>query len=93
MTGATGGVGKRVVQLLLQKGRHVRALVRDVDKARTLLVRNLPAACFVVPFWACPVQRFYCTVRWQGLSGPTRLSRRRPAHSARTGQHQWRFRV
>ena len=40
-TGATGGVGKRVVQLLLQKGRRVRALVRDVDKARTLLVRHL----------------------------------------------------
>jgi hypothetical protein len=36
--GATGGVGKRVVQQLLAQGRVVRALVRDVDKARQLLV-------------------------------------------------------
>lgn len=38
-TGATGGVGKRVVERLLQSGKHVRALARDVAKARTLLVR------------------------------------------------------
>lgn len=38
VTGATGGVGKRVVQQLLAKGRRVRALVRDVDKAKSLLV-------------------------------------------------------
>jgi uncharacterized protein YbjT (DUF2867 family) len=36
--GATGGVGKRVVQRLLSQGRVVRALVRDLDKARSLLV-------------------------------------------------------
>ncbi len=36
--GATGGVGKRVVQTLLNKGKAVRALVRDEQKARTLLV-------------------------------------------------------
>lgn len=36
--GATGGVGKRVVQLLLAQGRVVRALVRDMDKAKQLLV-------------------------------------------------------
>eukprot|EP00878_Enallax_costatus_P006301 GHUV01006605.1.p1 GENE.GHUV01006605.1~~GHUV01006605.1.p1 ORF type:complete len:707 (+),score=173.74 GHUV01006605.1:310-2430(+) len=41
VTGATGGVGKRVVQRLLQKGRVVRALVRDVNKAKQLL-GNLP---------------------------------------------------
>lgn len=33
VTGGTGGVGKRVVSLLLQQGRHVRAVVRDVEKA------------------------------------------------------------
>lgn len=43
VTGATGGVGKRVVARLLQRGKRVRALVRDVDKARGLL-GALPAA-------------------------------------------------
>ena len=38
--GATGGVGKRVVGLLVAQGRKVRALVRDVDKAKELLVRG-----------------------------------------------------
>ncbi|WIA33798.1 hypothetical protein OEZ86_006910 [Tetradesmus obliquus] len=43
VTGATGGVGKRVVQQLLAQGRVVRALVRDVDKAKQLL-GSLPVA-------------------------------------------------
>ena len=38
VAGATGGVGKRVVQQLLAEGRRVRALVRDLDKARDMLV-------------------------------------------------------
>lgn len=33
-------MGKRVVQLLLSQGRHVRVLVRDVVKARELLVSH-----------------------------------------------------
>eukprot|EP00879_Flechtneria_rotunda_P004268 GHRR01004517.1.p1 GENE.GHRR01004517.1~~GHRR01004517.1.p1 ORF type:complete len:573 (+),score=177.05 GHRR01004517.1:347-2065(+) len=37
VTGGTGGVGKRVVQRLLARGRVVRALVRDVPKAKQLL--------------------------------------------------------
>lgn len=37
--GATGGVGTRVVKTLLQQGKAVRALVRDEQKARRLLVR------------------------------------------------------
>lgn len=37
VAGATGGVGKRVVQTLLSKGKAVRALVRDEQKARKLL--------------------------------------------------------
>lgn len=37
-SGATGGVGTRVVQTLLQQGSAVRALVRDEQKARMLLV-------------------------------------------------------
>ncbi len=37
VAGATGGVGKRVVQRLLQQGNKVRALVRDIEKGRTIL--------------------------------------------------------
>ncbi len=37
VTGATGGVGKRVVQRLQQRGLTVRALVRDGKKARNML--------------------------------------------------------
>lgn len=43
VTGATGGVGRRAVSLLLERGAHVRALVRDVPKARELL-SALPSA-------------------------------------------------
>jgi NADP-dependent 3-hydroxy acid dehydrogenase YdfG len=42
VVGATGGVGKRVVARLLARGCRVRALVRDLDKARELL-GGLPA--------------------------------------------------
>lgn len=37
VAGATGGVGKRVVQRLIERGYRVRSLVRDADKARELL--------------------------------------------------------
>ncbi|MBD2346922.1 CIA30 family protein [Anabaena subtropica] len=37
VAGATGGVGKRVVQRLRERGEKVRALVRDIDKARSIL--------------------------------------------------------
>ena len=37
VAGATGGVGKRVVQRLLQRGDRVLALVRDIAKARSIL--------------------------------------------------------
>lgn len=40
VAGATGGVGKRVVQRLLQRGYIVRSLVRDIDKAKTILGEN-----------------------------------------------------
>ena len=43
VTGATGGVGSRVVGRLLAKGARVRALVRDVEKARAILMA-LPMA-------------------------------------------------
>jgi uncharacterized protein YbjT (DUF2867 family) len=41
VAGATGGVGKRVVSLLLQRGRRVRALVRDLDKASSMYAEFL----------------------------------------------------
>lgn len=37
VVGATGGTGREVVQQALAKGHAVRALVRDADKARSLL--------------------------------------------------------
>ena len=37
MTGATGGVGKRVVQRLLQRKVRVRSLVRDAQRGRAIL--------------------------------------------------------
>ncbi|MGB3402334.1 MAG: CIA30 family protein [Microcoleaceae cyanobacterium] len=37
VTGATGGVGRRVVRRLQQRGIKVRGLVRDIDRARKLL--------------------------------------------------------
>lgn len=37
VAGATGGVGKRVVRRLLAAGHQVRAIVRDIDKARSIL--------------------------------------------------------
>eukprot|EP00887_Chlorella_sp_A99_P004628 scaffold4.g4628.t1 len=43
VAGATGGVGKRVVEQLLKRGQRVRALVRDVPKAEEML-GALPAA-------------------------------------------------
>ena len=41
VAGATGGVGKRVVQRLVERGYKVRALVRDADKARAILGENV----------------------------------------------------
>lgn len=37
VAGATGGVGKRVVSFLASQGYQVRCLVRDIDKARSIL--------------------------------------------------------
>jgi len=42
VTGATGGVGSRVVRKLLASGQNVRAIVRDPGKARKLLVSFVP---------------------------------------------------
>eukprot|EP00252_Welwitschia_mirabilis_P000503 TRINITY_DN1047_c0_g1_i1.p1 TRINITY_DN1047_c0_g1~~TRINITY_DN1047_c0_g1_i1.p1 ORF type:complete len:476 (+),score=112.93 TRINITY_DN1047_c0_g1_i1:541-1968(+) len=41
VAGATGGVGKRIVDTLQRKGYRVRALVRNLDKGRALLGPNV----------------------------------------------------
>ena len=41
VAGATGGVGQQIVSKLLRRNEHVRALVRDLTKARALLGENL----------------------------------------------------
>lgn len=41
VAGATGGVGKRVVQRLQQRGYRVRCLVRDAKRAKAILDRNI----------------------------------------------------
>ncbi len=41
VTGSTGFIGKHLVSLLLDQQREVTCLVRDVDRARTLLPRNV----------------------------------------------------
>ena len=49
-SGATGGVGKRVVEVLLQQGRAVRALVRDEQKGKSLLV-GICSCCMAASSW------------------------------------------
>jgi dihydroflavonol-4-reductase len=44
LTGATGIIGNAIAHALLERGRPVRALVRSVERARTLV----PAACDLV---------------------------------------------
>ncbi len=44
VTGATGLVGYHIVHALLQRGRHIKALVRSIDKGKALL----PEACELV---------------------------------------------
>lgn len=42
VVGATGGVGKRVVQRLMERGYPVRAMVRDLQRGRSLLGEAVP---------------------------------------------------
>lgn len=51
VAGATGGVGRRVVQRLVQRGYRVRSLVRDVARAKTILGEGseLVEADFTIP--------------------------------------------
>lgn len=40
VAGATGGVGKRVVRRLVERGYRVRSLVRDIERGRSILGDN-----------------------------------------------------
>src|SRR3954470_20102864 len=44
VTGATGKVGSRLSKQLAQRGNHVRALVRDPARAKTLLTQPVELA-------------------------------------------------
>ncbi|GFZ06158.1 NAD(P)-binding Rossmann-fold superfamily protein [Actinidia rufa] len=48
VSGATGGVGRRVVNILRSKGFPVRVLVRNKDKARNMLGPDVDMNCSVI---------------------------------------------
>jgi uncharacterized protein YbjT (DUF2867 family) len=80
VAGATGGVGRRVVQKLIEQGYRVRSLVRDIDKARSILGNNteLVVADITKPETLTPlvmanIQAVICctAVRVQPVEGDT----------------------
>lgn len=80
VAGATGGVGKRVVQRLIERGYKVRSLVRDADKARVILGENVELVVgdttkpqTLTPEMMVDVQSVVCctAVRVQPVEGDT----------------------
>ncbi|WP_066375544.1 MULTISPECIES: CIA30 family protein [unclassified Anabaena] len=80
VAGATGGVGKRVVKRLLETGVKVRALVRDIDKARSILgydvdlvVADITKPETLTPVVMANVEAVICctAVRVQPVEGDT----------------------
>ncbi|BAY36281.1 hypothetical protein NIES2111_06050 [Nostoc sp. NIES-2111] len=80
VAGATGGVGKRVVQKLRERGEKVRALVRDIDKARSILgndidlvVADITKPETLTPLVMANIQAVVCctAVRVQPVEGDT----------------------
>eukprot|EP01026_Neomeris_dumetosa_P052959 TRINITY_DN4720_c0_g1_i2.p2 TRINITY_DN4720_c0_g1~~TRINITY_DN4720_c0_g1_i2.p2 ORF type:complete len:252 (-),score=26.82 TRINITY_DN4720_c0_g1_i2:103-774(-) len=66
VVGATGGVGKRVVGELLKKGRKVRGLVRNYEKAQKLLAGLEATGNAVLEVVAADLtQRYSESVRWK----------------------------
>jgi uncharacterized protein YbjT (DUF2867 family) len=45
VAGATGGTGRWIVRELVNRGVSVRALVRDVDRARELFPEGVDLGC------------------------------------------------
>ncbi|NMG19053.1 CIA30 family protein [Brasilonema bromeliae] len=80
VAGATGGVGQRVVKRLLEQGYKVRALVRDIDKARSILsdkvelvVADITKPETLTPLVMANIQAVICctAVRVQPVEGDT----------------------
>ncbi len=80
VAGATGGVGKRVVPRLVERGYQVRSLVRDADKARAILgdkvelvVGDITKPETLTPEMMANVQAVVCctAVRVQPIEGDT----------------------
>ena len=79
VTGATGSVGRHVVQQLVKRGADVRVLVRDTSKA------NFPAGVEVVQGDMLDIDalrarspaspRCSCSTRWRATNSPRRSSR------------------
>lgn len=59
VTGATGGVGKRVVDELRKRGVRVRALVRSVEKAKKLLKSDVEVVAADVTQGATLLPEFF----------------------------------
>jgi len=80
VAGATGGVGKRVVQRLVERGYQTRSLVRDAEKARVMLgeqveliVGDITDQETLTPEMMANVQAVVCctAVRVQPVEGDT----------------------
>lgn len=80
VAGATGGVGKRVVRRLVERGYKVRSLVRDIEKARTtlgddvdLVVADITKPETLTPIVMANIQAVVCctAVRVQPVEGDT----------------------
>ena len=80
VAGATGGVGKRVVRRLVEQGYTVRALIRDIDKARSILgddvdlvVADITKSETLTPVVMADIQAVVCctAVRVQPVEGDT----------------------
>jgi uncharacterized protein YbjT (DUF2867 family) len=80
VAGATGGVGKRVVRRLLEQGYKVRSLVRNIEKARSILgddvdlvVADITKPETLTPVVFADIQAVVCctAVRVQPVEGDT----------------------
>ncbi|PMB47611.1 NADH:ubiquinone oxidoreductase [Fischerella thermalis CCMEE 5330] len=80
VAGATGGVGKRVVRRLVERGYRVRSLVRDIERARSiigdnteLVVADITNAETLTPLVMANIQAIICctAVRVQPKEGDT----------------------
>ncbi|BAZ32305.1 NADH:ubiquinone oxidoreductase complex I intermediate-associated protein 30 [Cylindrospermum sp. NIES-4074] len=80
VAGATGGVGKRVVRRLGERGFNVRCLVRDIEKARSILgndvdlvVADITKPETLTPIVLTNIQAVVCctAVRVQPVEGDT----------------------